>query len=117
MNELTIEAQCQRFFPTPPMDDSLVSVKLRSTVAATASSSEIKQENTGAPLPLDTNYPVPPNTDTTLVAVRSQHDGYGQSEAQIIYRNANRVISIQLHAMANDANGRCQVYGTATPAS
>jgi len=39
-----------------------------------------------------------------------------RAEGQLVYHNANRVITLTLHALANGDTGRCQVDGVAVPA-
>jgi hypothetical protein len=43
--------------------------------------------------------------------------GFVRSEMRAIYRNANRVIALDLHMLANGDTERCQLQGTAVPAS
>jgi hypothetical protein len=40
-----------------------------------------------------------------------------RTEGRVVYRNPNRVITIDLHMIANNITHRCQVEGTAVPAS
>lgn len=60
--------------------------------------------------------PLPAGTPILILSNTQPAGGFIRDETQIIYRNANRVISIQMHTIA-DAAGNCKVQGTAVPAS
>jgi len=52
-----------------------------------------------------------------LVFLDAPTDGFRRGEIQAVYRNDNRVITLDLHLIANDITDRCQLTGTAVAAS
>ena len=59
-----------------------------------------------------------PDTDAQFVGIASPAAGFRRGEMQIIYRNGQPGdLARTCTLIADDANGRCQVQGTAIPAS
>jgi len=55
--------------------------------------------------------------DVPFFALPSSAGTISEFQVEGLYRNDSRVISLQLYIIANDFTNRCQVYGTAVPAS
>jgi hypothetical protein len=112
-NELTIGADCTLgpHVVLTPIFSSSVSATIHQTesinTSTTGDTATVK--NQGASMD--------PGFNTVLDTLAAPASGYQQAEVLAVYRNASRVITLNLHMTANDSSGRCQVNGTAVPAS
>jgi hypothetical protein len=110
-NELTIRAFCDSAPTTELLVQTLTSVA--------GSISWMLSTDTGGGAPIVTNGGAGLAADSGFepFALAAPTGSFQRGEAQVVYRNDNRVISLDLHMIANDSTGRCQVQGTAVEAS
>jgi hypothetical protein len=109
LNELTIKAECAP-------GDARIQVFLSSSVNGNYNRSAVVDYGAASSV-ASAGAPLSANAEDIIISDTSPNAGFVRDETQIIYHNPSRVISIQLHATANDGTGRCQVQGTAVPAS
>ena len=110
-NELTIKTRCRSVGA-----QAEVQVQLNSSVAAEVNF--FVSNDAGAPPTLaNSGTQLPASTDTLLFGIQSGAGGFRRVESLAIYRNPSRVISLHLHAIADDVSDSCRVQGIATPAS
>jgi hypothetical protein len=112
-NELTFKARCKT-----ASGNTLVELLVNSSVAAEIS---VLEAESAASLNATVQNQAPPLTAgadqqivSALPAITSQS---ATSNSVASYRNANRVITLNIHMVADDVIGRCKLYGTAVPAS
>ena len=104
IDELSVEAECI------PSVKTALWVYVKSTVGA-----RITYFTSKAGL---AEQALTANSKTFLFAFEPSTIGTTEGDAgQFTYRNDNRVISVQMAMVANDLTQRCQVFGTAVPAT
>ena len=104
IDELSVEAKCTHIAKTA------LQVSVKSTVAA-----KITYFTSKAGLQEQT---LTANSTTFLLSFEPSTPGTTEGDAgQFTYRNQNHVISVQMAMAANDLTERCQVFGTAVPAT
>jgi hypothetical protein len=113
-DELLISADC--FHPGV----TEIEVNLTSSVPATVNWSDIKSGQAVTTTAEGNGRTLDPGTQNNLFITSANSaggNGFSRIVAQAVYRNASRVITLDLSIIANDDSGRCQVQGTAVPAS
>lgn len=106
IKEMTIRADC-----VPGVSLTLY---VDSTVPAGIDFGVLRRINTGANPTTPEAGGGTANFSTVLAAAPS--GTFQRAEGQLVYSNANRMISVTFHAVANSSTNRCQLYGTAVPA-
>ena len=117
VGEMSLRAQCHLFPPT--LDFSVVS-----TTNADVSWGWLDELDHAGPAPHTDSLNLIPGTPEILVQIAGNGGGATstrRAEGQLVYHNANRVITVTFHAAAHNdfgtpANNRCQVRGTALAA-
>ena len=110
-NELTVKARCRDVGA-----QAEVQLQLNSSVGAEFNF--FISNDAGAPPTFANNGGLlSAGVDTLLFGIQSGAGGFRRVESQVIYRNASRVISLQLHVIADDVSDSCRVQGIAIPAS
>jgi hypothetical protein len=107
-NELTVQARCL-----------LQSVQWVVTSSVDGGISWSISNDTGTPTSAVGNggTGLTAGNQTLLVQLTAPGGGFRRGEIQAVYRNDNRVITLDLHLIANDITDRCQLTGTAVAAS
>jgi hypothetical protein len=114
LREMTLKARCYAVTP----GDTTVKVYIASTILSDVNWSYARQDNQDVPFVFASGKTIGPSSTLPqqLVAEIATSSGFQRAVGQFIYRNANRVIALTLHAIANNTDGRCQVTGVAVPA-
>lgn len=113
LDELTLSAKC---FGTHASQARL-NVYAVSTHAAEFNMTFITQYNGSEAFPQIGEVELPANETREVFYLASALNDWERGIGHLLYRTDGRVISITLHAFANESTGRCQVDGVATPAS
>jgi hypothetical protein len=124
LDEMTVKAQCYR------ATFAQLKLHVASTIAADINYTfVIGNDNNadwshfdphvmaaGRGISAGTEVGITPNGQNDDVLLAPASVGFERAEGQLVYHNANRVITLTLHAVANRDTGRCQVDGVAVPA-
>jgi hypothetical protein len=108
-NELTLEARCFS-------EGGGAGLQVFVTSSVNATISFTKSVDTGGTATVSNGGFATDSTGQVLESIGTG-TGFVRSEMRAIYRNANRVIALDLHMIANGDTERCQLQGTAVPAS
>jgi hypothetical protein len=111
-NELTIKALCRSV-----TGETELLVQTLSSVEGGISWTLSTDTGGGAPTVTNGGAGIAAETGFEPFFLVAPTGSFRRGEAQMVYRNDNRVISLDLHMIANDSTGRCQVQGTALPAN
>jgi hypothetical protein len=110
-DELTISASCG-----PLIGATTLALQVASSVAAEISYFT-SEDSGGAPVLDNQNFQLTAGAPIVLFNDDAMGAGFVRQELSVVYRNANRVITLQLHTVVDNAAERCKVQGTAVPAS
>ena len=110
-DDLTIKARCRQVSAQAELQ-----IQLRSGVPAEYNYF-LSEDQGVTPELINNGGSISANTDTLVFGLLSGSGGFRRAEGQIIYRNATRTTSIQLHAIADDLSDTCRIHGIAVPAS
>lgn len=112
LDEMTLKAQCHR------TQDVITTLDLyvASTVSSDINFIFGERNNQGQTDMVANGYGIAANGQQFLQDVQLLGGSVERAEGQLVYHNANRVIALTLHAVANSSSHRCQVTGVAVPA-
>jgi hypothetical protein len=113
LDEMTLKAQCDVLESTTITS---LSIYVASTVQADANYVFNERNNAQQTDAVAGGVSIGANTETHIADADLVGAPVERAEGQLVYHNANRVIGLTLHAVANDSTGRCQVTGIAVPA-